>query len=94
MEEGLRIRGQQEIVEGADELGTTLVQGAVRLVLQVAHSMGQVHEACPVDRFVVDRERKIITTPAYMLARDIAEAATGIERTIDALLGMLPTPKR
>lgn len=51
-------------------------------------AMGQSHEACPVDRFVVDRERKIITTPAYMLARTIAEAATGIERTIDALLEM------
>jgi enhancing lycopene biosynthesis protein 2 len=37
---------------------------------------------------VVDRERKIITSPAYMLAERISEAADGIERTVEALLEM------
>jgi enhancing lycopene biosynthesis protein 2 len=35
---------------------------------------------------VVDRERKLVTSPAYMLATRISEAAEGIEKTVTALL--------
>ena len=49
-------------------------------------SMGATHVKCPVREFVVDRERKIITSPAYMLAQSISEAADGIEGTVTALL--------
>jgi len=49
-------------------------------------SMGAAHVVCPVREFVVDRERKIITSPAYMLAQSISEAADGIEGTVTALL--------
>jgi enhancing lycopene biosynthesis protein 2 len=51
-------------------------------------TMGAAHVACPVREFVVDRERKIITSPAYMLAKRISEAADGIEGTVSALLEM------
>ena len=51
-------------------------------------TMGARHIACPVRDFVVDRERKLISTPAYMLAERISEAAAGIEKTVDALLEM------
>jgi len=51
-------------------------------------SMGAAHVVCPVREFVVDRERKIITSPAYMLAQSISEAADGIEGTVEALLEM------
>jgi enhancing lycopene biosynthesis protein 2 len=51
-------------------------------------SMGARHVDCPVTEFVVDRERKLITSPAYMLASNISEAAEGIEKTVDALLEM------
>ena len=50
--------------------------------------MGAKHVACPVREFVIDRERKLITSPAYMLAQSISEAADGIERTVTALLEM------
>ncbi len=50
--------------------------------------MGAHHLACPVTEFVVDRERKLVTTPAYMLAQRISEAAEGIEKTVRALLEM------
>ncbi|MDX2435600.1 MAG: isoprenoid biosynthesis glyoxalase ElbB [Acidobacteriota bacterium] len=51
-------------------------------------TMGAAHVECPVREFVVDRERKIITSPAYMLAQSISEAADGIEGTVNALLEM------
>ncbi len=49
-------------------------------------AMGAAHVECPVREFVIDRERKIITSPAYMLAQSISEAADGIEGTVTALL--------
>ncbi|MEX1311457.1 MAG: isoprenoid biosynthesis glyoxalase ElbB [Candidatus Sulfomarinibacteraceae bacterium] len=51
-------------------------------------SLGANHVACPVTEFVVDRDRKLITSPAYMLAGSISEAAEGIEKTVEALLEM------
>jgi enhancing lycopene biosynthesis protein 2 len=50
--------------------------------------MGAQHLSCPVTEFVADKERKLITTPAYMLAQRISEAAEGIEKTVQALLDM------
>ncbi len=50
--------------------------------------MGAKHLSCPVTDRVVDEEKKLITTPAYMLARGIAEAAEGIDKTVATLLEM------
>jgi len=49
-------------------------------------SMGSSHSACPVREFHVDEQNRIVTTPAYMLAGNIAEAADGIERAVTELL--------
>lgn len=51
-------------------------------------SMGAKHVACPVREIVVDERRKLISTPAYMLAGRISETADGIERTVAKLLEM------
>ena len=50
--------------------------------------MGAAHVECPVTEFVVDRDRKLVTSPAYMLAQSISEAAEGIEKTVAALIEM------
>jgi enhancing lycopene biosynthesis protein 2 len=50
--------------------------------------MGAAHVACPVTELVVDHGRKLVTSPAYMLAGSISEAAEGIEKTVAALLDM------
>ncbi len=47
---------------------------------------GSLHVECPVREFVVDKEHKIVSTPAYMLAKSISEVAEGIERTVRAVL--------
>lgn len=48
--------------------------------------LGAHHVECPVNEIVVDDTHKIISTPAYMLAQSITEAATGIEKSIKKLL--------
>ena len=50
---------------------------------------GSEHIDCPVTEFVVDRERKIVSTPAYMLANSISEAAEGIEKAVKAVIGLI-----
>ncbi|WP_211197817.1 isoprenoid biosynthesis glyoxalase ElbB [Permianibacter fluminis] len=51
--------------------------------------MGGVHVSCPVREFVVDEQRKIVSTPAYMLAQNIGEAADGIEKAVKATLALI-----
>ena len=51
-------------------------------------TMGGAHVVCPVREFVIDHERKLISSPAYMLAEGISEAAEGIEKTVAALVDM------
>lgn len=52
-------------------------------------AMGAEHVACPVDDIVVDEPRKIVSTPAYMLADNITQVAVGIEKAIQRLLKFL-----
>jgi len=49
---------------------------------------GSQHVNCPVTEFVVDRENKIVSTPAYMVATRISETADGIEKAVKAVLEM------
>jgi enhancing lycopene biosynthesis protein 2 len=50
--------------------------------------MGGKHVACPVRDIAVDRERRVVTTPAYMLAGRISEAADGVEKLVKAVLDL------
>lgn len=52
-------------------------------------AMGANHIECPVQETVIDKERKLVTTPAYMLAGNVAEAAVGINQLVDEVLAML-----
>ena len=45
-------------------------------------AMGAEHVDCEVGGIVVDEENRIVTTPAYMLAGSIGEAADGIEQLV------------
>ena len=54
----------------------------------VVEEMGAEHVPCPVDDIVVDEENKAVTTPAYMLAENIAQAATGIEKLVARVLAL------
>lgn len=49
---------------------------------------GGKHVACTVHNVVVDHRLKIASTPAYMLASRITEAEAGINKMVQAVLGM------
>lgn len=68
--------------------GTLVTIGDDQETATAIEAMGGAHLACPVNEFVVDQEHKVISTPAYMLAGSIAEAAEGIEKTVKQLLAM------
>ncbi|WP_144175694.1 isoprenoid biosynthesis glyoxalase ElbB [Pseudomonas sp. Kh13] len=48
--------------------------------------MGATHEECDVHDIVEDTQRKLVTTPAYMEAKSISEAAGGIYKLVDRVL--------
>jgi enhancing lycopene biosynthesis protein 2 len=50
--------------------------------------MGLSHTPCEVDDIVIDHQRKLVTTPAYMVAISISEAAIGINKLVKAVLRM------
>jgi len=52
-------------------------------------AMGLQHVNCSVDNVVIDQTNKVISTPAYMLASNIGEAAQGINKLIKNLLEMI-----
>ncbi|GAM09555.1 enhancing lycopene biosynthesis protein 2 [Geobacter sp. OR-1] len=50
---------------------------------------GSSHVDCPVTELVIDRDNKIVSTPAYMLANNISEAAEGIEKAVKAVIELI-----
>jgi enhancing lycopene biosynthesis protein 2 len=48
--------------------------------------MGGTHENCEVTDIVEDTARKLVTTPAYMRAKTIGEAAAGINKLVDRVI--------
>lgn len=54
----------------------------------VMTQMGAVHQDCAVDEVVVDESHRLVTTPAYMLAQSISEAAKGINKLVETVLSM------
>ena len=76
-------------VLGADQLPHQLTIGTDTGTAAALTSMGSQHIPCPARDFVIDRANKIVSTPAYMLAGGIAEAAEGIEKCVKALLDLI-----
>ena len=51
-------------------------------------AMGGVHKECDVQKCYVDEAHKVVTTPAYMLAGSISEAAAGINELVKAVVAL------
>lgn len=56
---------------------------------QAVAAMGAEHKNCSATEVVVDSQNKIVTTPAYMLAKSISEADTGISKLVRTVLSMV-----
>lgn len=53
---------------------------------QAIEAMGGQHQFCDVRNSVTDEARKVVTTPAYMLAGTISEATAGISELVAEVL--------
>ena len=53
------------------------------------NSMGAQHVACPVTEARVDAGKKLVTTPAYMLADNVSEAYSGISECVKNVLALV-----
>ncbi|HHF3406960.1 TPA: isoprenoid biosynthesis glyoxalase ElbB [Vibrio alginolyticus] len=50
------------------------------------NQMGGEHTMCPVEDIVFDEKHLVLSTPAYMLAENISQAASGIEKLVSKLI--------
>lgn len=76
-------------VLGSDKVPHQLTIGTDAGTAAALTAMGSKHIGCPVHEFVIDRDNKLVSSPAYMLAGSIGEAADGIEKTVKALIGLI-----
>lgn len=72
-----------------DSISADLTIGSDEKTASDIQSMGSNHIVCPVQDVLVDKEKKIVSTPAYMEAKNMAEAADGIEKLVAEVLKMI-----
>jgi enhancing lycopene biosynthesis protein 2 len=68
------------------ETGVELTIGDDSGTAAAIESCGARHVACGVTEIHIDAERKVISTPAYMLGKDILEVSKGIEKLVQTLM--------
>jgi len=62
--------------------------GKDKAIAESLSNIGLVHEDCAVDDIVVDDVRKLVSTPAYMLATSLLEAESGINKLVAKVVKM------
>lgn len=72
-----------------DSISADLTIGSDEKTASDIQSMGSNHIVCPVQGVIVDKDKKIVSTPAYMEAKNMAEAADGIEKLVAEVLKMI-----
>lgn len=66
--------------------GVTCTLGSDEGIANTVTQMGAVHQDCLVGDIIEDPQHKLVSTPAYMLAQSISEAAGGIYKLVDRIL--------
>ncbi len=69
--------------------GVTCTIGNDKDTASIIDDTGGVHQTAAVDDIVIDADRKVVSTPAYMLANNLIEARTGIKKLVEAVVGMI-----
>ena len=67
----------------------TMTIGKDETTAKDIEAMGSRHKECLVEEIVIDKENNIVTTPAYMDAKNISEAAEGIEKLVKQIILMV-----
>ncbi len=70
--------------------GIKITIGNDKETAAILEKLGAQHVECVATECVVDKEHKVVSTPAYMLANSIKEVATGIECLVKEVLAFLP----
>ncbi len=65
--------------------GIQITIGNDKATAEILEKLGARHIPCPATDCVVDKVHKLVSTPAYMLARSIKEVATGIDCLVKEL---------
>ncbi len=68
--------------------GFQLTIGSDQETAGAIRTLGHQHQDCSVGEVCIDREHRVVSTPAYMLAKNIAEAGQGISKLVKAVLEM------
>lgn len=76
-------------IAGRRGIHARLTIGNDSATAQAIRNMGCRHDDCPVTDFVIDRDNRIVSTPAYMLGPGPAAVFEGIRKTVDAVLEMI-----
>jgi enhancing lycopene biosynthesis protein 2 len=73
-----------------------LISGKVELTIgndveiaSIIEKSGAKHIDCEVTNVVIDRQHKIVTTPAFMLSENLADIHVGIEKMVNAVLNFI-----
>jgi enhancing lycopene biosynthesis protein 2 len=74
--------------KGSD-LHPTITVGAASPTSEAVETWGAKHVVCPSTDDVVDRDHKIVTSPAYMYDTRIADAAQGIEKLVKDVISLM-----
>lgn len=67
------------------------IQGTIGLdndTAKLIAAKGLVHRDSPVEDVIIDPAHKVVTTPAYMLATSMSEAAIGINRLVKSVIAL------
>ena len=67
----------------------TMTIGKDETTAKDIEAMGSTHKECLAEEIVIDEENNIVTTPAYMDAKNISEAADGIEKLVKQIILMV-----
>ncbi|MBI5138101.1 MAG: isoprenoid biosynthesis glyoxalase ElbB [Nitrospirae bacterium] len=70
------------------EVQLDLTVGSDPEVAAAINKMGGRHVTCATGDIVVDAANKVVSSPAYMCAKSVSEAATGIEKLVAKVLEM------
>ena len=71
--------------------GIQLTIGNDNDTAQALEQLGAKHIDCAVSDIVVDEQHRVVTTPAYMLAGSLSEAASGIDKLVAKVLSLATT---
>ena len=66
--------------------GVTCTIGNCADTAAALDKMGAIHQEATVEDIVEDTARKLVSTPAYMLGKNIGEVASGINKLVDRVL--------